>query len=102
MEIKGEERGGRWLITLIFNRFPFIFVVNFLYIFFFKILSLSGGLADEVDEKILNAAFLPFGDIIDVQMPRDYAAGKERDSLKTKNIFSYLHIHTHTHTKLRL
>nr|CAH7766048.1 unnamed protein product [Callosobruchus chinensis] len=37
-----------------------------------------GGLAEEVDEKILNAAFIPFGDIIDVQIPLDYESEKHR------------------------
>lgn len=32
-----------------------------------------GGLSEEVDEKILRAAFIPFGDILDVQVPLDYA-----------------------------
>ena len=27
-----------------------------------------GGLAEEVDEKVLHAAFIPFGDVTDVQM----------------------------------
>ncbi len=26
-----------------------------------------------MDEKVLHAAFIPFGDIIDVQIPLDYA-----------------------------
>ena len=34
----------------------------------------KGGLAEEVDEKILQSAFLPFGDTI-VQIPLDYATG---------------------------
>ena len=37
-----------------------------------------GGLADEVDEKTVEAAFIPFGDIIEVQMPIDYSTGKHR------------------------
>lgn len=37
-----------------------------------------GGLAEEVDEKILNAAFIPFGDIVDVQIPLDYESEKHR------------------------
>lgn len=37
-----------------------------------------GGLADEVDEKTVEAAFIPFGDIIEIQMPLDYATGKHR------------------------
>lgn len=35
----------------------------------------SGGLAEEVDEKVLHAAFIPFGDIIDIQIPLDYETG---------------------------
>jgi len=31
-----------------------------------------GGIADEVDEKVLHAAFIPFGEIKDVQIPTDY------------------------------
>jgi len=27
-----------------------------------------GGLAEEVDEKVLRSAFIPFGDIVDVQV----------------------------------
>ncbi|KAG7304223.1 hypothetical protein JYU34_011161 [Plutella xylostella] len=37
-----------------------------------------GGLAEEVDEKVLNAAFVPFGDLIDVQIPLDYESEKHR------------------------
>eukprot|EP00794_Sanderia_malayensis_P004623 gene4623-5230_t len=37
-----------------------------------------GGLAEDVNEKILHAAFIPFGDIIDVQIPLDYATQKHR------------------------
>ncbi|XP_018577389.1 peptidyl-prolyl cis-trans isomerase E [Anoplophora glabripennis] len=37
-----------------------------------------GGLAEEVDEKVLNAAFIPFGDIVDVQIPLDYESEKHR------------------------
>lgn len=39
---------------------------------------LSGGLAEEVDEKVLHAAFIPFGDITDIQIPLDYETGKIR------------------------
>lgn len=38
----------------------------------------KGGLADEVDEKVLNDVFLPFGDILDVQIPIDYETEKHR------------------------
>jgi len=37
-----------------------------------------GGLAEEVDEKVLHAAFIPFGDIIDIQIPLDYATQAHR------------------------
>lgn len=37
-----------------------------------------GGLAEEVDEKVLHAAFIPFGDITDVQIPMDYSTQKHR------------------------
>ncbi|KAJ1529742.1 hypothetical protein ONE63_006493 [Megalurothrips usitatus] len=37
-----------------------------------------GGLAEEVDEKVLHAAFIPFGDIVDVQIPLDYQSEKHR------------------------
>lgn len=37
-----------------------------------------GGLADEVTEKLINAAFIPFGDIVDIQMPIDYESQKHR------------------------
>lgn len=40
-------------------------------------LCVSGGLAEEVDEKVLHAAFIPFGDIIDIQIPLDYETGEE-------------------------
>lgn len=31
-----------------------------------------------MDENVLNAAFIPFGDIIDIQMPLDYETEKHR------------------------
>jgi len=37
-----------------------------------------GGLAEEVDEKVLHAAFIPFGDIMDIQVPLDYETQKHR------------------------
>ena len=37
-----------------------------------------GGLSDEVDEKIIESAFIPFGDIIDVNLPIDFATQKHR------------------------
>ncbi|XP_046397117.1 peptidyl-prolyl cis-trans isomerase [Ischnura elegans] len=37
-----------------------------------------GGLAEEVDEKVLHAAFIPFGDIVDIQIPLDYETEHHR------------------------
>ena len=37
-----------------------------------------GGLAEEVDEKVLQAAFIPFGDIVDISIPLDYSTQKHR------------------------
>ncbi|XP_048006058.1 peptidyl-prolyl cis-trans isomerase [Leguminivora glycinivorella] len=37
-----------------------------------------GGLSEEVNEKILNAAFVPFGELVDVQIPLDYETEKHR------------------------
>ena len=37
-----------------------------------------GGLPDEVDEKFLHAAFIPFGDIVDVNLPIDFSSQKHR------------------------
>lgn len=38
----------------------------------------AGGLADEVTEEVLRSAFIPFGDIVDVQIPLDYETEKHR------------------------
>jgi len=37
-----------------------------------------GGLAEEVDQKVLQAAFVPFGDIVEVNIPLDYETEKHR------------------------
>ncbi|XP_077991180.1 peptidyl-prolyl cis-trans isomerase E-like [Glandiceps talaboti] len=37
-----------------------------------------GGLAEEVDEKVLHAGFIPFGDLVDIQIPLDYETEKHR------------------------
>ena len=42
------------------------------------IVAVAGGLAEEVDEKVLHAAFIPFGDIMDIQIPLDYETEKHR------------------------
>lgn len=43
-----------------------------------------GGLAEEVDDKILHAAFIPFGDVIDIQIPLDY---------ETRILLLYIYLH---------
>lgn len=37
-----------------------------------------GGFGDEVNEKLLHAAFLPFGEIVGISVPMDYETGKHR------------------------
>ena len=37
-----------------------------------------GGLDDKVDQNLLHAAFIPFGDIKDVSIPLDFKTGKHR------------------------
>lgn len=37
-----------------------------------------GGLSEEVDEKVLRGAMIPFGDLTEVQIPLDYETGKHR------------------------
>lgn len=37
-----------------------------------------GGLEESVNESTLHAAFIPFGDIKDVNIPIDHASGKHR------------------------
>lgn len=37
-----------------------------------------GGLAEEVNEKTVHAAFIPFGDIVDINIPLDYETEKHR------------------------
>lgn len=37
-----------------------------------------GGLWDEVTEQLVKDAFIPFGDIVDIQMPVDYETQKHR------------------------
>uniref|UniRef100_A0A8C0CE64 Peptidyl-prolyl cis-trans isomerase n=1 Tax=Balaenoptera musculus TaxID=9771 RepID=A0A8C0CE64_BALMU len=43
----------------------------------------AGGLAEEMDDKVLHAAFIPFGDITDIQIPLDYETGVYSFSRKT-------------------
>jgi len=36
---------------------------------------ITGGIPEDVDEKILHAAMIPFGDVMDIQIPLDYETG---------------------------
>jgi len=36
---------------------------------------IAGGIPEDVDEKVLHAAFIPFGDVMDIQIPLDYETG---------------------------
>lgn len=36
------------------------------------------GFGDEVDEKLLTMAFIPFGDIVGVSIPIDHETGKRK------------------------
>ena len=35
-----------------------------------------GGIPEDVDEKVLHAAMIPFGDVMDIQIPLDYETGR--------------------------
>ena len=48
-----------------------------------------GGLAEEVNEKVLHSAFVVFGDVLDVNIPIDYATNQHRGF---GFIFNYLSI----------
>ncbi|VDP44698.1 unnamed protein product [Soboliphyme baturini] len=37
-----------------------------------------GGFGEEVNDKVLHAAFVPFGDIVDVSIPLDYESQSHR------------------------
>lgn len=37
-----------------------------------------GGLSEEVDQTVVHAAFVPFGDLVDVNLPIDFATQKHR------------------------
>lgn len=37
-----------------------------------------GGLSEDVDVNILKSAFLPFGDVVDVNLPIDYSTQKHK------------------------
>jgi len=60
---------GKWYLAI---RLPVaVFKHVFMAWYVFRLLYL-GGLADEADEKVVSAAFIPFGDIINIEIPPDY------------------------------
>ena len=59
-----------------------------------------GGLEENVNEAILHSAFIPFGDIKDVNIPLDHATGKHRgfgfvefESKEVRQLCSLLLVH---------
>ena len=56
-----------------FFLFPFFF-----FFFFFFSCALSGGLDEKVDEAVLQAAFIPFGEVVQMEIPRDVVTKKHR------------------------
>ena len=52
-----------------------------------------GGLDDQVDEKTLHAAFIPFGEIKTIEMPLDHTTGisiyLKKINRKTERIWFY-------------
>lgn len=52
----------------------FVFVSSYV----FHSFKTTGGLEEEVDDKIIHAAFIPFGEITDIQIPIDYETSKHR------------------------
>ena len=50
-----------------------------------------GGLADEVSEETLHAAFVPFGELQEVNVPRDHAGKKSEH-----RGFAFIHFETET------
>lgn len=37
-----------------------------------------GGFGEEVNEKVLEATFIPFGEVVSISIPIDYETGKHR------------------------
>ena len=76
--------------SIISLKFPFLETLQFVILYglpkkspkvsFLETLLLlfPGGLAEEVDEAVVRAAFIPFGDLSDVQLPLDYQTEKHR------------------------
>ena len=76
---------------MIFHYLPMIFHFD-LYVSLFDCeticigLFAPGGLAEEVDDKVVHAALLPFGEIIDIQIPLDYETGLFFIGLRTQSV----------------
>ena len=82
---------GDCLCCYFFNswaQFIHVFVQRTLYV---------GGLDEKVDEEVLKSAFIPFGDIKDVQIPKDFATGIllrhwTQDIAQTRSAFVHLNV----------
>ena len=59
---------------MLVQNFTFVIFYNVLLLTYFLFLILLGGLDDQVNEQILHAAFIPFGDILEIQIPPDPAS----------------------------
>ena len=71
----------------------------------------TGGLAEDCTEEMLHAAFIPFGDIVEVTIPKDFkestclrrawgcgrAQSRQRRDEPHQNTHALIHIHTRTH-----
>jgi len=61
-------------LYLFLPSFILIFLLNwaFISLFWLILVLTSGGLPDEADEPVVRAAFIPFGEIINIEIPPDY------------------------------
>lgn len=71
--------------------FDWNYRVIFIFIYWdiYNLIYFIGGLSEEVDEKILHAAFIPFGDIVSINIPPDYTT-------KSSSLSNPIYIHIST------
>jgi hypothetical protein len=65
--VNRKFRSFRIGIFILSSREMFVIRRNVVYV---------GGLAEQVGEELLHAAFIPFGDLKSIQIPRDYQMSK--------------------------
>lgn len=67
-----------YLIAIIINLLT-PYRTTLTYCFKIKIVIVNaGGLAEEVTEKLIHSVFIPFGDVVDINLPLDYETEKHR------------------------